>query len=99
KVDQVVKKLSLEDFHKPQVLNINLLDFMLLDMNTYADLLSRVFAQISVNNDQAKSVREKYRNEGTQKPNFMFQLIKSWPKFWEYLQLESNYTTELKQKY
>lgn len=99
KVNEVVKNLSMDDFNKPQTLNISLLDFLFLDMETYKEQIVRIFAQISLNSELAKSVREKYRKDGNQKANFTFQLTKSWPKFWEYIQLESNYSDDLKKKY
>ncbi|RYF26792.1 MAG: hypothetical protein EOO42_00625 [Flavobacteriales bacterium] len=99
KVNEVVKNLSIDDFNKPQTLNISLLDFLLLDVETYNEQIVRVFAQISGNGELAKSVREMYRKDGNQKANFTFQLTKSWPKFWEYIQLESNYSDDLKRKY
>ncbi len=99
KVHEVVKKLSIDDFNKPQIINISLLDFLLGDMETYEDQIRHIFAQISTNSDFAKGVREKYRKEGAQKGNFTFQLAKFWPKFWEYIQLESKYSAVLQRKY
>lgn len=99
KVHEIVKKLTLQDFSKPQVVNTSLLNFILGDMQSYSDQIVRIFAQISNNSTYAKDVREEYRKNGTQKGNFMYHLTKSWTKLWEYIQLESNYSEPLKQKY
>lgn len=99
KVHEVAKKLSPDDFSKPQAINIELMDFLLADMDSFADPLKRIITQVSSNSTFAKDVREKYRKDGRQKGNFTFQLTKLWPKFWEYIQLESKYSAELQHKY
>lgn len=99
KTSEILKRLTLEDFNKPQVLNIDLMDYILQNQNNYQDELRNIFAQLSVNNALAKTVREKYLEDGKSKDGFIYNLTKSWDRFWDYIQLESNYPIETVHSY
>lgn len=89
KVDGIVKKLRVNEFKREEVLNHNLVDYLIEKKEIYPRQSEALIFQISNKSEKPISFFNSYLEVGKEKEKFIQLLCKKWGGFWEYVELES----------
>jgi hypothetical protein len=99
KIGAIIEQIDELYFLEPHVLNLNLMNYIFKNLNSYRKKAELLITQLSSNQKELTQVTKQYIDQGDQVGVFIQLLAKSWPKFWEFVDLESEYPKEVKQDY
>ncbi|WP_353076637.1 hypothetical protein [Flavobacterium sp.] len=98
KIGNVVKKLKDGFFEKPQILNYDLLDYLLENSNNTIKL-DIIIKQLSNESKISLTFIDGFIDISKNKAIFIKILCKNWKNIWEFIESKSNYLTERKDLY
>lgn len=95
KIENLTKRIPEKYFNRDTILNFDLLDFLAQNYDQYDKKYSSIIEVLG--NEKKKSIEfiENYIDKRQQNLElFINQLCKSWTGFWNYIMIESDFTTE-----
>ncbi len=95
KIEGILKKIK-NDFNSPEVLNIQLLDFLFEKKND--EFIDILFTQFSDTNERLLNFVDLFIVEGKNKKEFIKKVNIFWDKFWDYI-LKKSQTLDVKIDY
>ena len=99
KIEGLVQELRLQEFDREEILNHNLIDFLLINRGSYENQLNRVLRRLGNESEKSVTYIDRYIEEGQEQRKFTKSLCHTWPGLWEYIETESDFTIEKKDKY
>ncbi|GAB6013435.1 YobI family P-loop NTPase [Viscerimonas tarda] len=99
KVDNLVKKMRLNEFESKEALNCSLLDFLLTKQEEYKDKYTALIKQICSKNKSAIAFIDCFIDKGLNIDIFINSLCQNWNTFMDYIIQESGYSSEKKDEY
>ncbi|MCD8399463.1 YobI family P-loop NTPase [Tenacibaculum finnmarkense] len=98
KIENLIEKINLLEFEKIYILNYSLLDY-LLSNNKYE--LNRNLIISQLNNESKESINfiDGYIDYSSNIELFIKTICEKWNNIWGYIENESNYSKEKKEKY
>lgn len=98
KIEKLLEKLNLELFDKSTVLNYSLLDY-LLQNDFKGEKIAKIFSQLANESEQSIEFMEGFIDYSVNEATFMNSLCSKWTNIWDYIENNSNYAKEKKNKY
>jgi len=99
KLENLVKKISTNDFEREVILNYSLLDYLLKNKINFLPKLNSIIKQLSNERDETFNFIKGYIKQGENEYDFINILCKIWPGFWKYIEEKSLFTDEKKDEY
>jgi hypothetical protein len=99
KIGNLIRKISHFDFGKPYILNFNLVDFILDNLDVYESERKELFTMLSNESDVSVKFIDGFIDNGENIESFVKELCKYWNNFWNYIDINSDYTNERKLLY
>jgi hypothetical protein len=99
KLENLIKKISDNDFEREAILNYSLLDYLLKNKANHLTKISSIFKQLSNEKEDMFNFIKGYVNQGECKGEFIKLLCKNWGNFWGYIERVSLLTDEKKYEY
>ncbi|MCY9697187.1 YobI family P-loop NTPase [Paenibacillus alginolyticus] len=99
KLPQVIERLYANDFKRPEILNIHLLNFIIKSGSDYTLFLKMILAQLSNGTEGSTQFVDIFRKSTIHKEKFIEELCKEWPGIWKFVELESIYPEDTKEEY
>ncbi|WJH37120.1 hypothetical protein N6H14_16460 [Paenibacillus sp. CC-CFT747] len=99
KIIQVIERLYANDFKRPEILNIDLLNFLFSSNFAYNPFFKSIMYQLSNESEKSIEFVDSFRNNTPYKEKFINELSKEWNGFWKFVQLDSMYPEEKKEAY
>lgn len=97
KVDNLIKKINQLEFEKEYILNYSLLDFLLL--NNKKIKTSLIFEQLKNESKESINFIDGFIRNTSEIEQFIKTLCNKWANIWHYLEIESDFSEEKKEKY
>ncbi|MHC1714875.1 MAG: hypothetical protein AB9858_04665 [Acidaminococcaceae bacterium] len=88
---EIIHRLNNYEFEQIEILNFNLLDYLLENQDSYKIQLSKVFKTLENETPQSINFIDKYRNKSEHKDIFIKMVCQKWPNIWKFLIEKSNY--------
>lgn len=98
KVKEVIEKLSRIDFKRNQILNFDLLDY-LINSQGEAEYLNLIFEQLSDGKKVSVDFIDRYLSREKHESLFVGGLFKKWKEGWKFLEIDSGYSTDKLDQY
>lgn len=98
-VDNVLKKISVNEFSQPEILNVSLIDFILSNSTDNDVKIDLLFKQLSNESISSINFIELYSQKGLKISKLIELLTKYWMNFWHYINNVSGFDVEVKNKY
>lgn len=98
-VNKIVEKLHGSDFKRPEILNYDLIEFLIANNSRYALFLDAVIEQLVNQNKVSLSFIDSFKQNTKFEGIFIKMLGKRWPNMWSCIQFESNYSTNKRDEY
>lgn len=102
KIDMVIKKISKHEFRDKYVLNYMLLDFIIKNKNekeNYKLYYEFIIEQLSNETNSSFEFIKKYIDRGDNFKEFIKDICNKWNGFWQWIQVKSNMSEEIKKLY
>jgi hypothetical protein len=99
KVENLIKKIRLKEFEYKEVLNCSLVDFLFPKKEVYIAQYQILIKQIYGKSKSAVAFINCYIEKGQAIDSFIEILCKEWNSFWDFIVLESGYSTDRKDIY
>lgn len=80
--NEILKRLSIDDFTLPDVLNFDLISWMLINKGTYKNELKLLVEQLIDSGEAAWSFVKSSRSQNDSMGSFFQYVCMNWPKFW-----------------
>ncbi len=98
KPKKVMKKLYIDEFKREEVLNYDLVDFIIKDIkvNNYRAYYNLIISQLSNESEKSIEFIDGYREVVKDKEYFIKSLCKEWDEMWKFIELESDFPVEKK---
>lgn len=88
--NEVLKRLSIDDFSLPDILNFDLITWMLVNRATYKQELNLVIDQLINSGEAAWSFLKSFRSKNDSNGSFFQYVCMTWPMFWVQAQQQSD---------
>ncbi|WP_203257747.1 YobI family P-loop NTPase [Hyunsoonleella ulvae] len=92
KVETLVNRLGHEYFKRDSILNFDLVDFLFKNKNKYRAKANAIIQYLSENKTYNKRFINEYYIEGKELDSFINLVPENWPKFWQYIEEESDFS-------
>jgi len=99
KVENLIKKIRINEFEYEEILNCSLLDLLLFKQTTYTTQYQTVLTQICNKSKNSIAFIDCYIEKGLIIDLFITSLCNEWNTFWDFLVLESGYSNGKKDIY
>jgi len=99
KVENLVKKIRLNEFAYKEILNCSLIDFLLSKQTIYNAQYQTVLTQICNKSKNSIAFIDHYIEKGQNIDSFVVALCNEWNTFWDFIVLESGYSNDKKDIY
>jgi hypothetical protein len=99
KLQNLLKKISTDDFEREVILNFSLLDYLLKNKQNYKPKLNSIFKQLSNEREETFNFIKGYIEQGENEYDFVKILCESWSDLWKYIEEKSLFTDEKKDEY
>lgn len=102
KIDQVaevIEQINLQDFNKTQLLNLDILNYLLKYPTDQLLKRNQLMLQLANNRATSQKFLLQYLEEGERPESLLKELADYWPRLWEYLQIESKLPLDTLRKY
>lgn len=99
KIKNIIKKIFLNEFSQPEILNYNLLDYLVIHTNNNKEHLDSIIGLFTDKNQTALSFLDGYIECGINIDKFINILANKWKGFWYYIENESNHSINTKNKF
>ncbi len=95
RTENLIKKISEKYFARDTILNIDLLNYLGQNFATYSDKYLKIITLLGNEKNRSIEFIDIYVNhQSTPIDLFIKHLYNQWPRFWDFIDLESNYTEE-----
>ena len=91
KVEKIVTRLNEIEFYRKEILNFNLVNYILNNKENYEDELRSIITQLSDESQISIDFIDEFRRKVNNKGLFMKLLCLSWTNIWKYIILNSEY--------
>lgn len=98
KIDNLIKKVNQLEFEKEYILNYSLLDF-LLSTNKHKLKSNLIFIQLKNESKASISFIDGFIDYSSNTELFIKTICKKWTNIWHYIENESNFSEDKKEKY
>ncbi|KRE69780.1 YobI family P-loop NTPase [Paenibacillus sp. Soil750] len=99
KIQQLIEKLYANDFKRPEILNITLINFIIKNASEYTLFLKLIMVQLSDETDTSTQFVDIFRKSTIHKEKFIEELCKEWTGIWKFVDLKSMYPEATKEEY
>ena len=101
KVNKIVNRLNSDTFSKKEVLNYDLLKYLVKKKNKHKHYFKLIMRQLGDNTKESIEFIEGFINISDENiiKDFLNKLAKTWQNYWEYIIKESNYSTKTKKEH
>lgn len=99
KISNILKQIRIKEFENPEVLNYNLLDFLLEKQNEYQHQLKKFIDQLTNESKQSLDFIDCFISRGSHIKLFTTELFSKWQFALRYIISDSNFTNEKKDQY
>lgn len=96
-VEKIINKLASSEFRQVEVLNYNLLNYI-IDLDEYKSLYDKMMEQLIDGSSTSIEFIHGFKDIALNKAKFI-KSISKWDEFWSYIITKSNYTNEEKDAY
>ncbi|MDP9081677.1 MAG: hypothetical protein M3O71_30055 [Bacteroidota bacterium] len=97
-IEELIKRLEIRDFERVGVLNLRLIDKLLVIQPKGEKALKAINLLIDQSENSIRFIKD-YIRLGKQRDRFIEPLASLWPRFWVWVETESNLTSEIKLEY
>jgi len=99
-VENLVKKIGDKYFFREAILNFDIVDFLAENHSQYEKKYTSILELLSDEKPKSTEFIDSYIEKRQQHiPLFINQLCKSWSGFWQYVMIDSDFTTEKTNSY
>lgn len=98
KVEEVAERINEFDFESDVLLNFDFLNFLLTNQS-FTSLRTAVLKTLSNQSEPSVRFINQFVETSPNLENFIRGLCHQWPQIWKYIESESSYPKELKDKY
>lgn len=98
KIDNLIKKINQLEFEKEYILNYSLLDF-LLSNKEHKLKINLIFEQLRNESKKSISFIDGFIDYSSNAEFFIKTICKKWTNIWHYIENESNFSEDKKEKY
>lgn len=98
-IEELLKKIRTNEFSQVEILNYDLLDFMIENKDSYKEQLDILFLQLTNEHELQVRFIDGYLQHGKYKEYFIKTLAHKWQGLWRYIENISQYSTEKKNEY
>ena len=99
KIEKVISKLNDYEFEQEEILNFNLLEYLLENKEKYEKYLDKIFKQFSKENEKQILFLDQFKNHTQHEDVFWTLICKKWNNIWAFISQKSDYTIEEKNNY
>jgi len=99
KTDNLIKKITDEEFERETILNFNLLDYLLKNKSNHINRIDSIFKLLSNGSENTFNFIKGYIENGENQQEFIKLICNFWEGFWSFIQEESLLTDEKKDEY
>lgn len=96
---EIIKRLHGNEFRRPEILNYDLIEFLIANNSNYSVYLDSLMSQLTNKSNKSISFIDDFKEITNFKNDFIRMIGREWPSFWKYIELESNYTKNKIDKY
>ena len=94
KIDQVVKRLNISEYGQKAIFNIDLLDFLARNKNSYKEPFNAIIVQLANRLEKDHSFLDFYLKKGTMISVVAKAVFHEWPGLWGALRFSGVYSDE-----
>jgi len=99
-IDEVLKNLRSRELRQSEVLNYDLMNYLLKNKSSYQNELNLVLGQLSNGKERSIQFIDSYIDKKfAHLESFINLLCKHWLELWKFIDIESEYTKNKKEKY
>ncbi|WP_148552133.1 hypothetical protein [Paraclostridium bifermentans] len=98
-VSKVMERLYSSEFERPEILNYDLLNFIISDLERYKVHYETVIEQLSNEEDKSKEFIDTYISLNKNTNIFINSISKKWTNIWKFIYKESNYDIDKVNEY
>ena len=98
-IEKIIKKLHSDEFKQKEILNCDLINYIIENINDYKDYFEIIINQLSDNNKISTDFIDLYRKITINEEFFIKYLCNKWTNIWKFVDLESDYTINKKDEY
>ncbi|GMB02055.1 hypothetical protein [Pelosinus sp. IPA-1] len=99
KYEEIINKMYIYEFEQQEILNYNLIDFMIENIEKYRIFVEIVLTQLVNESDKSISFIDGYLKESRQESAFIKLLCKRWNNLWRFIDIKSNFPIQKKNEY
>ncbi|MEX6585216.1 YobI family P-loop NTPase [Paraclostridium bifermentans] len=98
-VSKVMERLYSSEFERPEILNYDLINFIISDLERYKVHYETVIEQLSNEEDKSKEFIDTYISLNQNTNIFINSISKKWTSIWKFIYQESNYDIDKVDEY
>ncbi|MBB3112150.1 hypothetical protein FHS18_004228 [Paenibacillus phyllosphaerae] len=95
---QVSERLYANDFKKPEILNLSLVNYIISSENG-SQYFKIILSQLANGTERSIQFIDLFKKNTSFKEKFLRELYKEWPLIWKYVVCDSNYPENKKEEY
>lgn len=99
KTDNLIKKITVEEFERETILNFNLIDYLLKNKSNHSNRIDSIFKLLSNGSENTFNFIKGYIENGENQQEFIKLICSHWEGFWSFIQEESLFTDKKKDEY
>ena len=99
KIEKLVKRINEVDFTSQVLLNFDLINFLLVDTTKHQRLFKGIFSRLSDESVASTKFINRFILQTPHTESFIRALCKSWPNIWKFVENESSYPAESRNRY
>lgn len=93
-IGKIMDRLYISEFERTEILNFDLLNFIIHNLSTYKIYYDAIINQLSNEEDRSKDFIDGYISLNQNINTFIRDIGKKWENIWVFIYKESNYTIE-----
>lgn len=97
-LDELVKKIKINEYRKQSILNYNLIEFIVKNKNSLTNQYQEVFKQLSDNSEKSIDFILSYLDYLPEYNKFIVEITKNWIVFWKFIYINDDLTIEQKEE-
>lgn len=99
-IDQIIKKLPMQYFKREEILNFNLLNYLLQNSSSYSEQYYSIMELIKKETEYSLKFMDEYiSNQREQIPFFVQELSANWINLWDYIYEHPTFEDQKKDHY
>jgi len=98
-IEEVLKKLRLNEYSQKEILNFSILEYLLNNTKNYKNEFQAILTQLANQNTESLEFIDGFIDTTKNIESFIFSLCNTWTNIWSYIENDSNFSTSKKNKY